>query len=106
MGNPFIIDQVSWHTNTPGNTEKREHIARRFCVVANFLDANDLSLRKLGRQESDVTDSFNFSSEDLTEEGLAVMRAAYDKWLQKVDNGMAPEDVSLLTRALNRVRSP
>lgn len=105
MGSPFVIDQVSWHTNTPGNTETREHIVRRFCAVANFLDSNGLAVRQLACPESDITDSYNISSDDLSDDGLAVMKAAYDKWLQKVDNGMPPEDLTLLTRALNRIRS-
>jgi hypothetical protein len=105
MAQAFVIDQVSWHTGTPGNTESRDQILRRFSIIANFLQDNGLSSRVLSRTESDIDDSFNISSDDLTEEGLAVMKAAYDKWLQKVDNGMPPEDVSLLTRALHRVRS-
>lgn len=103
MVQPFVIDQVSWHTGTPGNTEPREHILRRFAVITNFLQDNGLSYKTL--VETDIDDSFAISSNDLTEEGLTVMKAAYDKWLQKVDNGMPPENVSLLTRALHRVRS-
>ena len=30
MTKNFVIDQVSWHTLTPGNTESREHIFLRF----------------------------------------------------------------------------
>ena len=100
MAAAFIIDQVSWHTGTPDNPEPRDHIIRRFFIIANFLQDNGLALRNLCRSESDIDDNFSISSKDLTEEGLFVMKAAYDKWLQKVDNGMPPENVRLLTQAL------
>ena len=105
MAEPFVIDQVAWHTNTPGNTETREKIARRFCVLANFLQANGLTTRDLTCREEDIDDEYEISTEDLTEEGFAFMQAGYDKWLRKIDNGMPPDNVSVLTRALNRVRS-
>jgi hypothetical protein len=100
----YTIDQVSWHTNTPGNTESREHVVRRFHIVANFLQANGLTSRNLSCQISDIEDSFGISSDDLTDEGVAFMRAIYDKWLTKVDNGMSPEDVTLLQKSLNKIR--
>lgn len=104
MATSYTIDQVSWHTNTPGNTETREQIVRRFCIVANFLQANGLTTRDLSCQESDIGDSFGIGSDDLTEEGMTVMKASYDKWLTKVDNGMSPEDVTLLEKAVRKVR--
>src|SRR5262245_32129229 len=100
----YTIDQVSWHTNTPGNTETREHIVRRFYAVANFLQANGLTTRNLGCQESDIGDRFGINSDDLTDEGMAVMKAGYHKWLTKVDNGMVPEDLTLLEKALKKAR--
>jgi len=100
----YTIDQISWHTGTPGNTESREQIVRRFCVVANFLQSNGLTTRDLSCQEAEIGDSFGISSDDLTGDGMAVMKAAYDRWLTKVDNGMPPEDVTLLQKALKKVR--
>ncbi len=102
--NSYTIDQVSWHANTLGNTETREQIVRRFCIMANFLQANGLTGRDLSCQESDIDDSFGINSDDLTEEGVAVMKASYDKWLTRVDNGMPPEDLTLLEKALKNVR--
>lgn len=104
MATSYVIDQVSWHTNTPGNTETREQIVRRFCIVANFLQANGLTTRDLSCQEVDIDESFGINSDDLTEEGMVVMKAAYDKWLTKVDNGMPPQDLALFERALKKVR--
>jgi hypothetical protein len=104
MQESFVIDQVSWHTSVPGNPETREHIVRRFYTVVVFLQTNALVVRRLLDQENEIDDDFAINSADLTEEGLAVMRAAYDKWLQKVDKGMDPADMSLFDRALKRIR--
>ena len=105
MVTSFVIDQVSWHTQTPGNPETREEIVRRFFVIANFLQTNGLTTHDLSCNEADIGDAFRIHSDDLTEEGFAVMKAAYAKWLGKVDHGMPPENVNLLTRALDRVRA-
>lgn len=105
MTSSFTIDQVSWHTNAPGNIESREHIARRFAAVANFLQDSGLTVRNLSCPEEEIGNDFAINSEDLTEEGLAVIKASYNKWLTKVDNGMPPEDVSLLENTLRSISS-
>jgi len=105
MEKPFIVDQVSWHTSTPGNPESREHIIRRFHVIARFLQDRGLTVRQLVVDMQDVQDNFAISSADLTDEGLALMRAAYDKWLQKVDQGMDITDLSLFEGALKKMRA-
>lgn len=105
IAKPFTIDQVSWHTSTRGNPESREHIIRRFHAIAHFLQDRGLTVRPLAGDLKDVQDNFAISSADLTDEGLALMRAAYDKWLQKVDQGMDIGDLSLLDKALQKIRA-
>lgn len=105
MQTPFTIDQVSWHTATRGNPESREHIIRRFYVIAHFLQERALTVRPLVGDVKDIQDDFAISSSDLTDEGLALMKASYDKWLQKVDEGMVIEDLSLLEKALKKIRA-
>jgi len=97
----FPIDAVSWHTQVQGNPESREHILERFRAVAAFLGANGLLVRDL----PEVGDGFLLHSDDLTDEGLVLMKAAYDKWLQRVSRGAAPSDVAPLQKALSKLRS-
>ena len=104
MNSAFVIDQVSWHTSTPGNTETRNNIVQRFYIIINYLQDNDLVTHTMLNVRDDITDEFAIRSDDLTDEGLALMREAYDKWLRKVDQGMTPTDLSLMERALERVR--
>lgn len=97
----FPIDAVVWHTQVQGNPESREHILERFRSVAAFLKRNGL----LARELPGVDDTFLLHSDDLTDEGLALMKAAYDKWLQRVSRGAAPSDVAPLETALAKLRA-
>ena len=96
--NNFIIDKVSWHTSTPGNTENLDQIVRRFYHIVKYLQDNQLTNRTLLIDLSDVDDEFALRSEDLTEEGLSLMKAAYDKWLRKVDQTMDSSDLRIMER--------
>lgn len=100
MTSAFVIDQVSWHTATPGNPETREQVIRRFETLLGFLERNQLFL---GRP-APVDDDFSIASSDLTDDGLAVMKAAYDKWLRRIDRGGDPQNVDLLERALQGLK--
>jgi hypothetical protein len=105
MNKPFVISKVSWLTQTKGNEERRESIIRHFYYVTKFLQDNGLVHHALIERLEDIDDDFAIASDDLTDEGFAVMKSAYDKWLQNVDNGMDAADVSILSRALKRMRS-
>jgi hypothetical protein len=106
MGRPFIIDQVSWHTTTPGDPEPLEHAVRRFFSLVSFLQKNGLTTRELAQDESDIGSDFVIRTDDLTEEGNAVVKKAYSRggWLDRVDHGMDPANVTSLERSLKRIR--
>ncbi len=104
MSNAYTIDKVAWHTNTPGNPEPRAHIVRRFHSIAKFLLDNGLLIRDITTTESEMSDSFEINSGDLTEEGMTLIKAAYDKWLGRVDKGASPEDITILVKTLKRIR--
>jgi hypothetical protein len=101
----FTIDQVSWHTKVEGNPETPESIRRRFRVVADFLQDNGLTLRVLLPSGIEPNDDFAIRTNDLTEEGLEVIKKGYDKWLKKIVNKRKNlSDVSILSKALNEIR--
>lgn len=104
MNKPFVVCQVSWLTKTLGMEGERDSIIRDFYFLTNFLQDNGLVRQPLMRSIDDITDDFAISTDDLTDDGLAVMKEAYDRWVQKIDNGMSPEDVTLLEKTLRRVR--
>lgn len=101
----FVIAKVGWHTKVKGNPETLEHIVARFFAVATFLQGHDLTTRTLVADRSEIDDDFQISTEDLTEEGLALMRKAYDTWLGRVDRGADPENVTYLEESLQKLRN-
>jgi hypothetical protein len=103
MPKDFTIDRVSWHVRVPGNLETFEDMVRRFFAVAMFLQKHNLTKRVLAAREEDIDEDFAIHSSDLTDRGLRVMRAAYDRWLTKVRPGSEPIDTTILERALRRI---
>lgn len=101
---PFVIDAVEWHLGAPGNPETLPQILDRFRVLAEFLDSNGLSAAPLLPEGRLPDRAFAVRSSDLTPEGLAVMRAGYDRWLKALDRGTSPSDSRILQRALAKVR--
>lgn len=105
MSTPFTIVQVSWLTRLSGNEDRRDEIVEHIYRIAKFLQDNELTVSPLIEGRHSITDDFSISSSDLTEEGMALMRSSYDKWLTKVDNEMSPENLTILEKALNRLRA-
>lgn len=102
--NDFVIDQVAWHTGTVGNPETPESTKLRFRAVVRFLQNHGLTSLTILRDGEEIDDAFAIRSGDLTETGLALMKKAYDKWVQRVDRGMDPEDTTLLGRELAKMK--
>lgn len=96
----FTIAKVAWIIERPGNTVPIERVIKTFFSVAKFLQDNGLSRGVLASRPEDIGPEFTIESSDLTERGLQVMRAAFDKWLRRVDKGMDPDDISMLKKAL------
>jgi hypothetical protein len=100
----FTIDKVGWHTQTPGNTETVQNIHRRFHSVIEFLQDNGLTVRVILLANSNITDDLSINSSDLTDLGMALMKKCYSKWLQRVDHGLPPTDVSVFEKELMKMR--
>jgi hypothetical protein len=98
--NTYTIDKVGWHTSTPGNSESKESIELRFRTITEFLNNNNLVIELISVPEKELPDEFEISSEQLNSQGMAFMKKAYDKWLQRIDNGASPDDNSFLLRQL------
>lgn len=104
MSTPFVISKVSWLTQTAGNEGRRNAIIQHFFSISNFLQKNGLVRHSLIIGIEDIDDNFAIKSDDLTEEGLVIMKSTYDNWIAKIDHGMDPADVSLLDQALAALR--
>ena len=100
----FTVDKVGWHTQTEGNPETRERIIRRFWAVVQFLRDEHLLVENPPEGPHQIDDEFSIRSSDLTPQGLALMKIAYDRWLKRIDHGGDPEDVGVLERALRKLQ--
>lgn len=105
MTKAFIIIKVGWLTNTPGYGDMRDEIIDHVYSIAKFLQKNKLTQKPLISNRSEIDDEFSISSDDLTEEGLSLMKLSYDKWLRKVDRGMSPQNTTLLEKTLRKIRN-
>jgi len=76
----------------------------RMWVVTRFLRENDLLARPLAASFDEIDDDYCIRASDLTAEGLDLVKAAYDRWLKKIDRGGNPEDTSILEKALKKIR--
>jgi len=104
MIDDYVIDNVGWHTQAEGNPETPEQINLRFRSLLLFLEKNELLSREVIVPDGPLPDSFEVRSSDLTAEGVAIMKAGYDKWLGALDHGTDPQKLTILDRALKSVR--
>lgn len=100
----FTIDQVSWHTKRQGNPETREQTINRFYNLTKFFQYNHITKKIMLNNINNINDKFKINTEDLTDDGYDFMRAAYEKWLIRVDRTMNYSDVRILERALKTLR--
>lgn len=101
---PFIVGKVAWDTKRHGNPTPPEFYYREYWALTDFLQRNQLTVRKLAHSLAEVTDDFEIRSDDLTEEGLQFMRTGYQKWLRKLDRGDDPADTRILETELAKQR--
>lgn len=104
MQNSYTITKVSWFTQTKGLGIKDSDIKNKHYYLMLFLQDKDLVLEKRVDSIDDIDDDFSLSTSDLTDDGLALIELAHDKWSGKVERGMSPEDTTLLEKALDKVR--
>jgi hypothetical protein len=97
----FVIDDIALHLAASKNLDYRERVRQRFLVFANFLQENGLTTRVLlDLKVTTIPDNFKIIRSDLTDEGFAVVKSAYDKWLRGHDKGKPIEDVTPFQKAI------
>lgn len=106
MNSDFTICKVGWVIKRLAPHESRDDVIEMFWVFHEFLRANGLLVRTVASSRESVdSDDFSIRASDLTEEGLALVRAAYDRWCKALDRGTPPSNVQILAKALAKMRS-
>lgn len=99
-----LVDSLAGHLIRSKNKTFREETRERFRYFVDFLQSNHFTVRTLLEPGSLPENDLVIRYEDLTEEGAAVVRAGYNKWLQGIDRGKLPSDLTALNDALAKVR--
>lgn len=100
----FQIMEMKGLLETPGMNRSLEYFRVEFWALTDFLQRNGLTSRVLAKTAEDIKEDFTIFSNDVTDEGLQFLRKALDKWLDKMDDGMARDDVSYLEKQLKKLR--
>lgn len=101
----FLIDEVGIHYNASKDRDYRNRVLNRFSAFVEFLQANGLTTRQLLESNSRPPVAFRIMRSDLTDEGFALVKEAYDKWLKAMNSRQSAIDVSLLEKSLRKLRS-
>jgi hypothetical protein len=99
-----LVDSLSGHLAASKNRAFQERTRERFARFVGFLQENNLTIKTILEPGSYPDRDLVIRYEDLTDEGAAVVKAAYHKWLQGIDNGKPPSDLGTLEAALAKVR--
>lgn len=107
MEKDFIIDQVSWHTGKARNYDfDNSIIFEYFKSIIKYLQNNRLTSRIILSETEEIKDDFCFKASDLTEEGFALIKKVYDKWVDNVvDKKISPTDYKILDKKLKSIKS-
>ena len=79
---------------------RRRHI--RFRAVIGFLQKSGLTTRTILDENDIIGDDTCIHTEHLNENGKAIMKKCYRRWLKKVDKGLNPDDVSMFQNEFDR----
>lgn len=102
----FTIDKVAWHTRVVDNPETPEMVRKRFMSIVSFLQTNNLTKRILLKPGEEPSNEFAISTEDLTDQGIEVMKKGYDKWLKRTVNKRKDvSDMTILVDVLATLKS-
>ena len=100
----FTIDKISWHTTRPGEPDPLDEMVDQFWAAVRFLQAHGLTTRILAHSREEIHEDFEIGSDDLTAEGMQLIRASYEPWVRRVERTGNAEDVQILERGLARIR--
>ena len=106
MEQDFIVDKASWHTQKIRNYDFDNSIVYEyFKNLFLYLEKNNLTTKKLSKENIPITDETCLRKSDLTEDGLELIKAVYGNWTDKVvDRKIESTNFQLLDKALAKIR--
>lgn len=104
--NDFVIDDAAIHFEASKNSDYRDHVVQRFTTFIEFLQKNGLTQRIILQPGQKPSSDLKIMKSDLTDEGFAVVKESYDRWLRGIENGKPIHDISVLENALASITKP
>jgi|SRR5689334_11271649 hypothetical protein len=99
----FVITRLDWLIGRSG-VPPEAALKCRFFALVRFLQEQGLTRRKIVSDISDVTAESELRSTDLTDEGMTLIRRAYDKWARHMDITHDYDDTEILQAELAKMR--
>ncbi|MFO1484804.1 MAG: hypothetical protein U1F71_15685 [Verrucomicrobiaceae bacterium] len=100
----YLIDEASGHFATTKSRAYHEQVRLFFDCIINYLQSNGLTARILLKPGETTDEKTKIMSSDLTEVGLELMGACYDKWLKSHDRGKPITDMTIFDKELAKLR--
>lgn len=103
----FTIDACKWYIyEEMDDAEKIDAIKKfkfRYEPLLGFLLESKLFNKTLPQNIEDWQ-SFELQLSDFTDDGLELVMHCHDQWLDSVEKGIKPENISLWKRQLSKLR--
>lgn len=102
----YLIESLPVAFGASKNRSYRDRAIARAGALIRFLQGNRLTRRTILEENRLPDESTEVWLSDLTAEGWRLIEAAHIKWLDAIDRGSPPEDTTILSNALARIRGP
>ena len=103
----FIIDACKWYLYEDMDASTQLEIAKKFKSryepLLGFLLESKLFKNNLPKSVDDWK-IFELKLSDFTEEGLELVMHCHDQWLDSIERGVNPENISLWKKQLSKIR--
>lgn len=101
----FTITRVSWGTAriALGSTETVERIHARHRALVFFLQEHSLTVRQILKEDDPLNDESKLMRADLTDKGFKLYQKVEKQWLNGIDRGKDPTDMTIFIKELAKL---
>ena len=101
----MLIDSIRTHLAASKNREYQRRVWLRFEALVEYLDDNGFSKSSLVSKLALDRETFELSTEQLTDEGDRWISQFYDRWLKSLDRAAPKPEKGQYLKSLNRFKA-
>ena len=102
----MVIDSCKWYLDEGLPEEQKneltEKFKRRYEPLLNFFKESGLMI--MDKMDVEDWQSFEIKMSDFTDEGLELLMLCHDRWLDAMERGLNPSNITLWKRELDKLR--